>query len=151
MVLPTHTQKDLADAPANRKGNANGLGTNNNAMVQDVSVFIAGQVYCQLGAFVQATYDRPDEAFALDNTDIRYANKTKIGGVDVVYGLDGNNNPTVEDPWNTTPAWRIPGGGSVASAFLPGPAVTPQIDNLGAIVAGGGAYAWVNNEFYAFI
>ena len=65
--------------------------------------------------------------------------------------MDGNNNPTVEDPWNTTPAWQIPGGGSVASAFLPGPAVTPQIDNLGAIVAGGGAYAWVNNGFYAFI
>lgn len=146
-----HTQKDLADTPTNRKGDPNGLGTNDNAMVQDASVFVAGQIYCQLGTFIQATYDRPDEAFALDNTDIRYANKTRIGGVDVVYGLDGNNNPTVEDPWNTTPAWRIPGGGSVASAFLPGPAVTPQIDNLGAIVAGGGAYAWVNNEFYAFV
>lgn len=147
----THTQKDLPDKPQNRDGQPNGLGTNNNVMVQDTSVFLAGQLYCRLGAFIQATYDRPDEAFALDNTDIRYANKAKIGGVDVVYGLDANNNPTVEDPWNTTPAWRIPGGGSVASAFLPGPNVTPQIDNFGAIVAGGGAYAWVNNEFYAFV
>jgi len=147
----THTQKDLASVPTNRQGGSNGLSTNNNAMVQDASVFYGGQIYCQLGAFIQATYDQPDVAFALDNTDIRYANKTKIGGADVVYGIDANNNPTVEDPWNTTPAWRIPGGGSVASAFLPGPAVTPQIDNFGAAVAGGGGYVWVNNEFYAFI
>ena len=113
----THTQKDLADAPANRKGNANGLGTNNNAMVQDVSVFIAGQVYCQLGAFVQATYDRPDEAFALDNTDIRYANKTKIGGVDVVYGSTaitirqsktrGTRRPAWADPWRRISCERL--------------------------------------------
>ena len=147
----THIQKDLADKPTNRDGQPNGLGTNNNAMVQDTSLFVAGQIYCRLGAFIQATYDRPDEAFALDNTDIRYANKTNIRGVDVVYGIDGNNNPTVEDPWNTTPAWQILGGGTIASAFLPGPAVTPQIDNFGAIVAGGGAYAWVNNQFYAFV
>ena len=79
-------------------------------MIQDTSVFVAGQLYCRLGAFIQATYDRPDEAFALDNTDIRYASKTNIRGVDVVYGIDGNNNPTVEDPWNTTPAWQILGG-----------------------------------------
>lgn len=147
----THTQKDLADKPQNRNGGLNGLSTNNNAMIQDTSLFVAGQIYCRLGAFIQATYDRPDEAFALDNTDIRYANKTTVGGVDVVYGLDANNNPTVEDPWNTTPAWQILGGGTIASAFLPGPNVTPQIDNFGAVVAGGGAYAWVNNEFYAFV
>ena len=47
-------------------------------MVQDTSLFYGGQIYCKLGAFIQATYDRPDEAFALDNADIRYADKTKI-------------------------------------------------------------------------
>ena len=69
----THTQKDLASVPTNRQGGSNGLSTNNNAMVQDTSVFYGGQIYCQLGAFIQATYDQPDVAFALDNTDIRYA------------------------------------------------------------------------------
>ena len=151
MVVATfiHTQKDIADAPTNRKGEPNGLGTNDNAMIQDTSVFLAGQLYCNLGAFVQATYDRPDEAFGLDNADIRYASKTKIGGADVVYGIDANNNPSVEDPWNTTPAWRMPG--DPTSPFAPGPSATPQIDNLGTLVAGAGAYAWVNNEFYAFV
>lgn len=147
----THTQKGQPATPENRVGQPNGLGTNNNAMIQDTSLFVAGQIYCRLGAFVQVTYDRNDEALALDNTDIRYTHKMTIGGADVVFGLDANNNPTVEDPWNTTPAWQILGGGTISSAFLPGPSVSPQIDNLGALVAGGGAYAWVNNQFYAFV
>jgi hypothetical protein len=149
MVVPTftHQQKDLPDLPTNRRGDTNGLKTNNNAMVQDVSVFYGGQIYCQLGAFSQATYDRVDEAFFLDNTDIRYADHTKIAGFDVLFGFDANNNPTVQDPWNTTPAWRIPGGGSVASAFAPGPA-TPLVENLGGIVGGGGAYLFIDNSIY---
>jgi len=142
----THIQKDLASAPGP------GLGVNNDAMIQDVSVFVAGQIYCNLGAFAQWTYDRAGDVVSSDNWDVRYANKTKFGGVDLVYGLDYNNNPTVEDPWNTTPAWRVPGGGSWSSSIAVGGApVSPQIENFGQIVAGLGAYTWVNNEFYAFI
>ena len=150
MLVPTftHTRKEQPDLPVNRNGDLNGLKVNNNSMLQDSSVFFGGQIYCKLGAFVQATYDRPDQAFFLDNTDIRYADKARIAGVDVVYGLTLNNNPTVEDPWNTTPAWRIPGGGSLSSAFAPGP-ITPLIENLGGIVAGGGGYVFLNNTFYA--
>ena len=147
----THIQKDLPSPPTGRQGNLNGLGVNDDAMIQDASVFLAGQLYCNLGIFAQWTFDRNDEAVFEDNTDIRYANKTKIGGADVVYGIDANNNPTVEDPWNTTPAWRVPGGGSWSSPFLPGSPASPQIDGLGSAVAGVGAYAWVNNEFYAFV
>lgn len=143
----THIQKALPDAPTNRRGDPNGLPTNDMAMVQDTSIFVGGQIYCQVGAFVQATYDRNDEAFFLDNTDIRYADHTKISGIDVLYGATVNNNPTVEDPWNTTAAWRIPGGGSVGSVFAPGPP-TPLIENLGAIVGGGGGYVFIDNTIY---
>jgi hypothetical protein len=145
----THTQKDLAEPPGNRKDEPNGLKTNNNTMVQDTSLFYAGQIYCKLGAFIQATYDRPDEAFALDNADIRYADKTKVASVDLLYGLTANNNPSVEDPWNTTPAWRLPSDPS--SAFAPDfPA--PLIDGgLGQIVGGGGAYVFADNMFYAAV
>lgn len=148
MLVPTytHTQKDLADLPTNRNGDPNGLATNNNVMLQDTSVFYGGQIFCELGAFVQATYDRNDEAFFLDNTDIRYARNARVAGMDLIYGLDTNNNPTVEDPWNTTPAWRIPGGGSITSAFAPGP-FTPLIESVGGIVAGAGGYVFVNNMF----
>jgi hypothetical protein len=145
----THTQKDLPDLPTNRKDEPSGLKTNDNTMVQDTSLFYAGQIYCKLGAFIQATYDRPDEAFALDNADIRYADKTKIGGIDLLYGLTANNNPSVEDPWNTTPAWRLPSDPS--SAFAPDFA-TPLVDGgLGQIAAGGGAYIFANNMFYAAV
>jgi hypothetical protein len=144
----THIQKDLFDLPVNRNGDLNGLKTNNNVMVQDTSVFYGGQIYCQLGAFIQATYDRNDEAFFLDNTDIRYANKTNVHGIDLIYGIDANNNPTVEDPWNTTPAWRLPG--DPVNVFDPGfPA--PLIEGLGGTVAGAGGYIFVNNMFYAAV
>ncbi len=145
----THVQKDVFDLPTNRNGDPNGLKTNNNVMVQDTSVFYGGQIYCQLGAFIQSTYDRNDEAFFLDNTDIRYANKARLGGLDIVYGIDANNNPTVEDPWNTTPAWRIPG--DPVNVFDPGfPA--PIIDGgFAGTVAGAGAYIFVNNMFYAAV
>src|SRR6202162_868144 len=115
MAVPTftHTQKELADLPTNRKGELNGLKTNDNLMMKDMSIFYGGRIYCQLGAFIQATYDRTDQAFFLDNTDIRYADKRKIAGIDVLYGATVNNNPTVEDPWNTTPAWGIPWGGYI--------------------------------------
>jgi hypothetical protein len=39
---------------------------------------------------------------------VRYANTTNIAGMPVVYGITVNNNPTVQDPWNTTPAWGYP-------------------------------------------
>lgn len=147
MLLPTftHTQKDLASPPTDRSGNTNG-NVNNNVYEEGTSVFVGGQIYCQLGAFIQATYAEPDAAFFLDNTDIRYANKTKILGTDLVYGVDVNNNPTVEDPWNTTPAWRMPG--DPFSPVAPGMAA-PLIDGLGGTVAGAGAYVWVDNMFYA--
>jgi hypothetical protein len=145
----THIQKDLFDLPTNKKGELNGLATNNNVMVQDTSVFYGGQIYCQLGAFIQATYDRNDEAFFLDNTDIRYANRANVHGIDLIYGIDANNNPTVEDPWNTTPAWRLPG--DPGNVFDPGfPA--PLIDGgLAGLAAGAGAYVFVNNMFYAAV
>ena len=48
------------------------------------------------------------QSWTWDNTDIRYANSTRFGGFNVTYGITANNNPTVQDPWNTTPAWAFP-------------------------------------------
>ena len=36
------------------------------------------------------------------------ANTGKLGSYDVVYGISANNNPTVQDPWNTTPLGPSP-------------------------------------------
>jgi hypothetical protein len=146
----THTKADQPDVPTNRKGETNGLSVNNNLMPQDTSVFFGGQIYCNLGAFVQATYDRPDQAAFLDNTDIRYANKGTLGDKDIIFGISVNNNTGVEDVWNTSPAWRIPGGGWIGSAFAPGPR-TPFIESLGGTVAGASTYVFLDNTFYAAI
>ena len=57
------------------------------------------------GAFIQATYATDySRVFGLDNTDIRYASTGTIGNLDFIYGVTVNNNPTVQDVWNTVPA-----------------------------------------------
>ena len=60
----------------------------------------------------------------MDNTDIRYANKTKLRGKELVYGVDLNNNPTLEDIWNSTPAWGSPW---VASDNAPTPTAAASL------------------------
>src|ERR1700747_878072 len=72
---------------------------------QDISLFLSAAWTSHVGSFVQVTYDVQDDHFGIDNTDVRYANKTTLGGKELVFGLNVNNNPTVEDLWNTTPAW----------------------------------------------
>ena len=46
--------------------------------------------------------------FSWDNTDIRYAASTQLLGSESVFGVSANNNPTVTDLWNSTPAWGYP-------------------------------------------
>jgi len=113
---------------------------------QDISLFLSGAWTSNIGSFVQVTYDTQDDHFTSDNTDIRYANKRKLGGKELVYGLDLNNNPTVEDLWNSTPAWGFPW---TASDFAPTPSASPIINGgLAQDVAGFGGYAMWDNHLY---
>ena len=113
---------------------------------QDISLFLAGAWTSHVGSFMQVTYDTQDDHFSMDNTDIRYANTTKWGGKDFVYGLNLNNNPTVEDLWNSTPAWGFP---FVADDWAPTPGAAPIVASLGQDVAGFGGYMMWNNHLYA--
>ncbi len=113
---------------------------------QDISLFLSGAWTSNIGSFLQVTYNTQDDHFTSDNTDIRFANKTKLGGKELVYGLDLNNNPTVEDLWNSTPAWGFPW---VQSDFAPVPAAAPIVDGgLAQDVAGFGGYAMWNDHLY---
>ncbi len=113
---------------------------------QDISMFLAGAWTSHVGSFLQVTYDTQDDHFTSDNTDIRYANTTKLAGKELVYGLDLNNNPTVEDLWNDTPAWGFPWN---ASDWAPTPGAAPIIDGtLAQDVAGFGAYGMWNEHLY---
>jgi hypothetical protein len=113
---------------------------------QDVSLFLSGAWTSNIGSFVQVTYDTQDDHFSLDNTDVRYANKSTLAGKELVYGLDLNNGPTVEDLWNSTPTWGFPW---VSSDFAPTPTASPIINGgLAQDVAGFGGYAMWNNHLY---
>jgi hypothetical protein len=115
-------------------------------MPQDISLFLSGAWTSHLGSFLQVTYDTQSDHFSMDNTDIRYANTTKLGDKEFVYGIDLNNNPTVEDLWNTTPAWSYPW---IASDWAPTPNASPLINGgLAQDVGGIGVYGMWNNHLY---
>ena len=72
--------------------------------------------------------------------------RRRFGGLNVTYGITANNNPTVQDPWNTTPAWAFP---YVSSPFGAGFGPTPIIDGgFAQQVASAGTYAFVENALY---
>ncbi len=120
-------------------------GTQNNSVTlpQQLSVFLGGKITPHVGTFIQITYD--GQSFGMDNTDIRFAEQANIGSKSLVYGLTLNNNPTVQDLWNSTPAWGFPFASSDAG---PGPSKSTLIENLGAQVAGLGAYTLFDNLLY---
>lgn len=120
--------------------------TDKTNLPQQISLFYGGRIYGNLGALVQGTYSGPDNRVALDNSDIRFAGKTSLEGKDLIYGVTLNNNPSVEDIWNTTPAWRFP---FASSAVASSPAASTIIDGpLGQQVGGIGVYAFWNDLIY---
>jgi len=113
---------------------------------QQLSLFIAGQISPHAGMFTQFTYAAADGAIGIDNVDIRWAKHTAMGDHDLLYGLTLNNNPTVQDVWNTAPAWSFP---FMSSGTAPTPAASTLIDGgLGQQVAGLGAYSLYDNFLY---
>jgi hypothetical protein len=112
------------------------------------SLFYAGKIAPKVGGFIQVTYDNQDNTVGWDNTDIRFADQATLKNNPLTYGLTFNNAPTVQDPWNSTPAWKYPF--SQTSSLMPSPITATQLDGLGNDkVAGLGAYVYWNNLVYA--
>ncbi len=125
---------------------ADGYKTNNNLAFDQGSLFLAGGIGQHVGGLAQFTYDGIGKAWSWDNLDLRLVNTGTIGSADVVYGLSVNNNPTVQDPWNTTPAWGYPYTGS---GLAPSPGAAPLLSGgLAQAVLGATAYAWIDQKFY---
>jgi hypothetical protein len=117
------------------------------ALPQELSGFLAGRISSKIGLFAQFTYGGADGAFGIDNVDIRFADTRTLGKTELAYGLTLNNNPTVQDLWNTTPAWGFPFIGSEAA---PSPSASVLIDGgLGQSVLGAGGYGLIGNLVYA--
>lgn len=144
MMVPsyTHTAKDQAG------GAAPGFGANDNFAFTG-SLFYGGRLFDHVGTFAQITYDQTVNQITWDNLDLRYANFAQVGGRELLYGISLNNNPTVEDVWNSTPAWGFP---FVGSGLAPTPAAATLIEGgLAQQVLGLTPYLYWNRLVYADI
>jgi hypothetical protein len=119
---------------------------NDNLAVDQVSVFVATRLSEHIGMFSQATYSGEDRHFSWDNTDIRYARPLKLFGTDAIVGISVNNNPTVQDLWNSTPAWAYP---YITSPLVPGASAAPIVSGgLAQVVLGATAYTMIHDHVY---
>jgi hypothetical protein len=149
----THTSKAMPDSVLTGALAKDG----DMAFPQQVSFFYAGKIADGLGGFIQLTYDGIEDHFGFDNTDFRYAHHLSFGGSndnghDMIVGVTLNNNPTVQDVWNTTPAWGVPYS---LSSTAPGSSTSAKVDSgaggFGQTVGGVGIYMWFDDHFYAEI
>jgi hypothetical protein len=121
---------------------------NGNVLFPDqMSLFYAGRISDKAGAFIQTTYESPDDHFTLDNVDLRFASSRQSdGGSNLTYGVTLNNSPSAQDLWNSTPAWSYP---YASSGVAPAPAAGVLLDGgLGQQVGGLGFYGMWNNRLY---
>ena len=135
----SHTKADQPDIPApNYK-------VNNNFSVDQVSLFVANRITSHLGLFAQFTYDGINHFIHWDNLDLRYTRSLNVGNTAVVAGISVNNNPTIQDLWNSTPGWGFP---YITSALAPRPAAGVAIGSLAQTVLGATAFVSLNNRYY---
>lgn len=124
-----------------------GKQNNTTSFPQQASLFLGGQVTPNVGVFSQFTYTPEDERILVDNIDVRYATHLNLGERDWLVGVTLHNNPTVQDVWNTTPAWGYP---FIASSVAPSGSAAALIDGaLAQQVLGLGAYTLVSSTVYA--
>ncbi len=119
----------------------------NIAFPQQLSLFYSGIITPHIGTFIQITYSGESGTIEMDNIDIRYSNTTTLANKRLVYGFTLNNNPTLQDVWNSIPAWSFP---YATSEIAPAPATSPLIEGaLAQQVIGLGAYVFFNSFVYA--
>jgi len=119
---------------------------NDNVSLDQASLFLGTRLTEHLGVFAQGTYSGERRAANWDNTDVRYARQVSLFGTDAVVGVSVNNNPTVQDLWNSTPAWGFP---YITSPLVPSPGASPIINGaLAQLVLGATAYTMIHDRLY---
>jgi hypothetical protein len=138
----THTSQSLPEDATTHHFN-----TNNNPAFDLASIFVAGRVTDHTGGFIQLSYTDITNAFHVDNSDLRpYTDIVSAFGKDLRLGLTINNNPTVQDPYNSTFAWGYP---FVLSGLAPTPAANPVlVSSFAANSIGITAYGWYDQHLY---
>jgi len=148
----------VADYTTTQNPNDPNVKLDKSGIVNTISVFLAGKVSDNIGGFAQYTHtlhDTQDTSLnwightGADNFDLRYADRTIDANKDLIWGITLNNNPSVQDVWNSAPAWSHPYLTPTQTYGLP--ASTLVEGALAQQVAGVGAYAFLNQSFYAEI
>ena len=120
--------------------------TNNNVALDQASLFIAGGLGKHFGSFTQITYDGIAKQWHWDDMDLRAVTHASLFGKDTILGVSLNNDPAVEDAWNTNYAWYFP---YTTSALAPSPGTSPLLNGAVAQeVMGLTAYAWIDKKLY---
>jgi hypothetical protein len=120
-----------------------------------VSLYAGGRIADNVGLFAQWTcaYDRGNQSdctFGSDNFDLRYADHN-IGDdkKDLVWGVSLNNNPSLTDVFNSTPAWAFPFQYSASGSGSAPPVLTQMESYGGGSAAGLNTYVYFNKNYYA--
>ncbi|BAK78471.1 cytochrome c [Pseudogulbenkiania sp. NH8B] len=143
------------------QGNDAGFPKNGDPVLEGGSLFVAGKLSDHVGLFSQWTYNNLNAKpqadgttqfsghTSVDNNDIRLVDHISREDLDLIYGLTLNNNPTVQDVWNSTPAFAFPFQSSrIAGVWGITPPATLIEGGLAQQVAGLSAYAFLNKSWY---
>jgi hypothetical protein len=158
LPLATMAQFGIASVKNNRDDQGQKIvAKTNQPVLSAVSGFVAGKINDNIGGWIQWTYNNLalDSSGStvghsgIDNTDLRIVGRSEnTDQTDMrwLYGISVNNNPTVQDVWNSTPAFGFP-------FTLPPNAIaqaaTTKIDGaLAQQVAGVSGYVFWNRSVY---
>ncbi|MBV8049138.1 MAG: hypothetical protein JO171_18465 [Paludibacterium sp.] len=161
-LFPVSAMAIVSDTRASNTGGNPAFSRNGEPTIEAGSIFAAGRISDHLGLFSQWTYNnitpstnadgstRYTGSFAVDNNDIRVVDHIAKQDLDLIYGVSLNNNPTVQDVWNTTPAFGYPYQTSgLAGTWGTSTQYTPLLNGaLAHQVAGLSAYAFLNKHWY---
>lgn len=123
------------------------------------SVFYAGKIAGPVGAYVEGSYAHDPESGEgtgfLNKVDLRFAHQVNVAGHQVDYGISVNNEPGVQDLWNTNAVWNSNAALTPESFLLFGrPTIplfpfSPFVDRgHSSHVVGGSIYALINKLLY---
>ncbi len=148
----TSTAQDLAPkaAAGDPSSAPHRYANNNNFNIDQASAFVAGGFGEHTGIFAQLVTGADNfSAFNLDNTDFRpYTDEFDFGEHEVRVGISLNNNPTVQDPYNSSFAWNYPFS-QPSPQLGPTPAADVVLDGgFNQNSLGATAYLWYDKSLY---
>jgi hypothetical protein len=148
-------QKAPPDPNAGTSGVPAGATTQQDTFLlpDQLSLFYAGRMTDNIGAWFMLTYDATAGSVGIDNTELRFADHTDDRKW--VYGAFINNTPGMQDVYNTPlsafgiPLFNVPSLYNQGNGTGVGGLKAPLLGTLATISAGAGAYAFYDDSLYA--